>query len=151
MSCLVVDTTVNNRYFCHRSANLRASNSTPTMMRSAVLHGSMTGSSSAQSCWISSLSTAAMCFTRRMFTWPTPLGMKLVQVDPEFVFHRAERGTPKIEAFVAAGFGDPPVRPVWPVSASLTKVDLPLSTRSYITDPEVPASHGTQKVSGAQK
>jgi hypothetical protein len=76
----------------------------------------------------------------------TPRGVKLVQVDPEFVFHRADRGAPKLEHYEAETFGDATVRPVRPVSASASKVDLRLSTPTYVSDQNVPALHGAEKL-----
>jgi hypothetical protein len=70
---------------------------------------------------------------------------RLVQVDPEFVFHRAERGRPVVDRFerdpATAG-----VLPVYPVSASYTLCDITLPRIRYIVDPDRPAMQATETV-----
>jgi hypothetical protein len=85
-------------------------------------------------------------YTANVHLANTPRGLKLVQVDPEFVFQRAERGIPHLEDYQAHAFGDELVRPVWPVSASASQGDLTLSTLTYVSDPNIPALHGTEKL-----
>ena len=71
---------------------------------------------------------------------------RLVQVDPEFTFHRADRGRPVVERFERdPGTGG--VMPVDPVSASVTVCDITLPRIRYIVDPERPALQGTETVS----
>lgn len=76
----------------------------------------------------------------------TPQGLRLVQVDSEYAFHRADRGRPVLHRFDAEAWGDAAVEPVYPVSASLTVADVTLPRLRYICDPDVPALEGTQKV-----
>ena len=74
----------------------------------------------------------------------TPRGLRLVQVDPEYTFHKAERGTPSLSTFDAAAWGDARVRPSWPVSASITVADITLPRLRYVCRPDVPALAGTE-------
>lgn len=71
---------------------------------------------------------------------------RLVQVDPEFTFRKAERGRPHIDRFqpndaLAAGLA-----PVYPVSASYALCDITLPRIRYTTDPDRPAMQGTETV-----
>ncbi len=70
----------------------------------------------------------------------------LVQVDPEYAFHRAERGRPEIEAFVPEAWAAVGVEPVYPVSGSFAHVDTGFPRIRYVVDPERPALQGTRKI-----
>lgn len=71
---------------------------------------------------------------------------RLVQVDPEMSFHRAARGTPRLDVFDARRWGEPRIKPVYPVSAWYALCDLTLPRVRYLCDPDVPALQGTEKV-----
>ncbi len=71
---------------------------------------------------------------------------RLVQVDPELTFHRASRGRPRLDAFVAEAWGDDRIEPVYPVSAWYAVCDLALPHVRYICDPALPAFQGTEKL-----
>lgn len=71
---------------------------------------------------------------------------RLVQVDPEYVFHRADRGRPVLERFEPAAWSAEGVIPRTPVSASYCRCDLTLPQIRYISDPDRPAMAGTEKV-----
>jgi hypothetical protein len=71
----------------------------------------------------------------------------LVQVDPEYVFSKCERGRPAVvhldnHAFRADGH----LRITNPISASFATCDVTLPKLRYVCDPEVPALQGTTKV-----
>jgi len=71
----------------------------------------------------------------------------LVQVDPEYVFSKAERGRPSVvrldnEAFRADGY----LELTTPISASFAICDVTLPKIRYVCDPELPALQGTTKV-----
>lgn len=73
---------------------------------------------------------------------------RLVQVDPDYTFHRAERGRPVVDRFErepATGG----VIPVYPVSGSYALCDISLPRLRYITDPDRPAMQGTEKLHDA--
>jgi hypothetical protein len=71
---------------------------------------------------------------------------RLVQVDPEFTFHKAERGRALVSTFDARACGEERARPVYPVSASLAVCDIMMPRIRYISDPFVPTLQGTEKV-----
>jgi hypothetical protein len=73
--------------------------------------------------------------------------LALVQVDPEYVFSRAERGKPRVLVLdnQAFGAGDA-LRVTNSVSASFTTADIKLPMIRYICDPELPPTQGTIKV-----
>jgi hypothetical protein len=71
---------------------------------------------------------------------------RLVQVDPELTFHRASRGTARLDAFDAVAWGDERIEPVYPISAWYALCDLELPRVRYICDPDLPAFQGTEKI-----
>lgn len=71
---------------------------------------------------------------------------KLVQVDPEFKFHRAARGGARLDAFDPQAWGEERLAVVYPVSAWYAVCDLTLPRIRYICDPDVPALQGTEKI-----
>jgi len=73
---------------------------------------------------------------------------RLVQVDPEFVMHRADRGQPVVDHFEREP-STGGVIPVYPVSASCTVCDITLPRLRYLTDPDRPAIQGTQTIAAA--
>ena len=60
----------------------------------------------------------------------------LIQVDPDYTFERAQRGTPRLTAFDADAWSLPGATAVHPISASLTTVDLTLPRLRYLVHPE---------------
>lgn len=71
---------------------------------------------------------------------------RLVQVDPELIFYRAARGTPRLDVFEADAWGEARIKPVYPVSAWYALCDLSLPRVRYICDPDIPALQGTEEV-----
>jgi hypothetical protein len=71
---------------------------------------------------------------------------RLVQVDTEYVFRRADRGRPQLATFDAPAWGDGRIVPVEPVSASFTACDVTIPPVRYLCNPDIPASEGTQRV-----
>lgn len=70
----------------------------------------------------------------------------LVQVDPHYTFHKAERGRPKVNRFEATAWNAEPLRLLNPISASLTTCDTDLSRIRFIMDPEIPVVKGTRRI-----
>ena len=71
----------------------------------------------------------------------------LVQVDPEYVFSKCERGRPAVvhldnDAFRADGY----LNVTNPISASFAICDVTLPKLRYVCDPELPALQGTTKL-----
>jgi len=72
---------------------------------------------------------------------------RLVQVDTEYEFRRADRGRPELSHFEPALWGDERLVPDEPVSASFSACDVTITNIRYVCNPDIPASEGTQKVS----
>ncbi|MEX2247586.1 MAG: acetoacetate decarboxylase family protein [Dehalococcoidia bacterium] len=73
----------------------------------------------------------------------------LVQVDPEYTFHRAERGRPQVDVFDRDAWNAGGVDPVWPVSGCYALCDTGLPRIRYVSDPALPAIAGTRAVNKA--
>jgi hypothetical protein len=85
-------------------------------------------------------------YVANMHVAVTPKGLRLVQVDPDYVIHRAERGVPLIERFVPAAWGAETIEPVYPVSAAFAVADVTLPRLRYLCRPDVLAFEGTESV-----
>ena len=70
----------------------------------------------------------------------------LVQVDPEYRFHRAQRGRPEITVFTPAAWFAEGVDLVYPVVASFAQADTGFPRIRYVLNPDVPALQGTRKI-----
>ena len=72
----------------------------------------------------------------------------LVQVDPEYVFAKAERGRPRVVALDPEAFGATAstLNVMNPIMACFTTADVTLPKIRYICNPELPAMKGTTKV-----
>ena len=74
---------------------------------------------------------------------------RIVQVDSEYEFRRADRGRPELTIFDPAAWGDARLVPDIRVSASFAACDMTIANVRYICNPDIPASEGTEKVSDA--
>ena len=72
---------------------------------------------------------------------------RIVQVDSEYEFRRADRGRPSLESFDPLAWGDDRLVPDIAVSASFAACDMTIANVRYICNPDIPASEGTEKVS----
>jgi hypothetical protein len=72
---------------------------------------------------------------------------RIVQVDSEYEFRRADRGRPSLHSFDASAWGDDRLVPDIAVSASFAACDMTIANVRYICNPDIPASEGTEKVS----
>jgi hypothetical protein len=70
----------------------------------------------------------------------------LLQVDPEYRFHRAERGRPAVETIDRGAWHAEGVDPVYPMNASFTQVDTGFPAISFVLDPGRTAIEGTRKI-----
>jgi hypothetical protein len=70
----------------------------------------------------------------------------LVQVDPDYRFHKAERGRPEVAAFDQSAWRAEGVTPVWPVAASWALADTGFPRIRFVLDPDQPAITGTRKI-----
>jgi hypothetical protein len=70
----------------------------------------------------------------------------LIQVDPDYAFHRADRGRPLIETFDHAAWAANGVDPVYPITATFVRCDTGFPRIRYVIDPHRLAIAGTRKV-----
>jgi len=61
---------------------------------------------------------------------------RLIQVDPDFVFHSAERGQPVVDRLDPDAWQLPGAKPVFPVSASYAVADIQMPHLRYLVDPQ---------------
>jgi hypothetical protein len=72
---------------------------------------------------------------------------RIVQVDCEYEFRRADRGRPSLASFDPTAWGDERLVPDIAVSSSFAACDMTIANVRYICNPDIPASEGTEKVS----
>ena len=70
----------------------------------------------------------------------------LVQVDPAYTFHRAERGRPQVTTFDRAAWRADGIDPSWPVAATFTQCESGMPAVRYVIDPAQPAIVGTRRL-----
>ena len=70
----------------------------------------------------------------------------LVQVDPHYTFHKAERGRPAVGRFDAAAWNAGPITLEWPIAATVTTCDTDLPRIRFVMDPEIPVVRGTRRI-----
>ena len=67
----------------------------------------------------------------------------LIQVDPEYVFHNAQRGRPRLITFQADAWGgENRLRCTNPITATFTRCDTDLPKLRFALDPSVPGARG---------
>jgi hypothetical protein len=71
---------------------------------------------------------------------------RLIQVDPRYTFHKAERGRPEVSRLEADAWSAGPLRPRHSISATVCTVDTDLPRIRFIMDPEVPVVRGTRRI-----
>jgi hypothetical protein len=71
---------------------------------------------------------------------------RLIQVDPDFVFHSADRGLPAIHWLDSPEWRLDEALPVYPVSASYTRCDITMPTIRFLIDPEQPPLQSVERV-----
>jgi hypothetical protein len=72
--------------------------------------------------------------------------LHLVQVDPHYTFHRAERGRPKLLRFEADAWNAGALTPLHPISASLATCDTDLPRIRFLMDPDLPVTQATRRI-----
>lgn len=73
-------------------------------------------------------------------------GPWIVQVDPRYTFHKAERGRPEVSRLDREAWGAPGLRLLNPISATVCTCDTDLPRIRFVMDPEVPVVRGTRKI-----
>jgi hypothetical protein len=70
----------------------------------------------------------------------------LVQVDPHYTLHKAERGRPVVTSLDPDAWGAGPLRRQHPISATVTTCDTDLPRIRFIMDPDIPVVRGTRRI-----
>jgi len=71
----------------------------------------------------------------------------IVQIDPEYVFHNAQRGRPRLISLQADAWGaDGRLRCTNPMHATFCHCDTDLPTLRFAMDPSVPAVQGSRRL-----
>jgi hypothetical protein len=76
----------------------------------------------------------------------TPRGFRLVQVDVEHAVRRAERGQLELEAFDAAAWGEPLIRPTRLLPGVVGRADVSIRPLRFVCRADVLAFEGTESV-----
>jgi Acetoacetate decarboxylase (ADC) len=71
---------------------------------------------------------------------------RIIQVDPDYVFHKADRGRPLLTTLDQEAFFVEGADAWWPVSASYAVADVAMPKIRYVLDPEKPAVQGVEQV-----
>lgn len=74
--------------------------------------------------------------------------LRLVQFDPEYIFHKAERGRPQVQEFDATAWLLEGAVLDWPISASYAVCDIELPRIRYLVDPARPPLEAVERVGG---
>jgi hypothetical protein len=85
-------------------------------------------------------------YTDTMHLADTAAGLRLVQVEQAFRFTRASRGQPVLRTFDPVAWGQPLLRPSFPVSASAATADVTIQPVRFVCRPDVSAFEGTERV-----
>jgi hypothetical protein len=70
----------------------------------------------------------------------------LVQVDPHYTFHTAERGRPSVTRFDVTAWNAGEIRFEHPIAATVTTCDTDLPRIRFVMDPEIPVVQGTRRI-----
>lgn len=70
----------------------------------------------------------------------------LVQVDPGYEYHRADRGRVRLDTFRADVLGATGIEPVYAVVGVSCRADMELNAPRFVIDPRVPAVQGTRRL-----
>lgn len=70
----------------------------------------------------------------------------LIQVDPHYTFHKAERGRPEVSRFDVAAWAAAPLQLLHPISATMTTCDTDLPQIRFVMDPDMPVIRGTSRI-----
>jgi hypothetical protein len=73
-------------------------------------------------------------------------GPRLVQVDPRYTIHKAERGRPELHVLDKDAWHCQDFRVVQPIVGTFTTVDTDLPQIRFVMDAEIPVIHGTTRV-----
>ena len=74
----------------------------------------------------------------------------LIQVDPKYTFHKAERGKAQVSAFDAAAWNAPGLKLAEGIIATCCTVDTDLPRIRFVMDPLKPVFQGTRRIREAR-
>ena len=74
----------------------------------------------------------------------------LVQVDPGYTYHDADRGRVRLDTYRAEALGTSGIEPVYAVVGVTCRADVDLNAPRFVIDPRVPAVQGTRRLERAQ-
>ena len=70
----------------------------------------------------------------------------LIQVDPKYTFHKAERGKPEVTTFDAAAWNAGALRLAGAIIGTCCTVDTDLPRIRFVMDPLKPVFQGTRRI-----
>ena len=70
----------------------------------------------------------------------------IAQIDPGYLYHRADRGRADLGVYDAVALGSEGVEPVYELVAVTTTADMELAAPRFVMDPTVPAFQGTRRL-----
>ena len=73
----------------------------------------------------------------------------IVQVDPGYTYHSADRGRAELSVFDADTLGVDGIEPDYRVVAVACTADLELAAPRFVLDPTTPAVQGTKRLAAA--
>lgn len=76
----------------------------------------------------------------------TPRGLRLVQLEPEYQLHRAERVRSRLVAFDGHAWGLAATVPGSPVAATVSTAEIALPRLRFVSRPDVSAFEGTERL-----
>lgn len=72
--------------------------------------------------------------------------LRLIQVDPEYTFHAADRGKPQLGSIDPEAWRLDDAVPVYPVSASYARCDVTMPAIRFLVDPVKPPLESVERV-----
>jgi hypothetical protein len=75
---------------------------------------------------------------------------RLIQVDPRYTFHKAERGRPEIRVLATEAWHASGLRLQTAIAATVCTCDTDLPRIRFVMDPEIPVIRGTRKIRDAR-
>lgn len=92
------------------------------------------------------LSAPDVAFNALMPLARTPLGLRLIDVDPQIIVHQAERLRLSGIVLDATAWGDARIRPANPISATAVLADVTLPALRFVCDPLISALDGIEAI-----
>jgi hypothetical protein len=71
---------------------------------------------------------------------------QLIQVDPHYTIHKAERGRPRVEQLTTPRWNASGLRFTTPIAATITTCDTDLPRIRFVMDAEIPVVRGTRRI-----